>query len=147
MINIILLHPQIPQNTGAIARSVACFGAKLHLIEPLGFVFSMDKMKRGGMDYLEIAPIERHSDIHEFQAKYKGRNILMTTHGSSEFNKFIVHDQDNIYFGNESSGAKPEYHAMMAHRLRIGIMDNTRSLNLAVSAAIVLYEAHKQLTP
>ena len=145
MINIILLHPQIPQNTGAIARSVACFGAKLHLIEPLGFVFSLEKMKRAGMDYLEIAPIERHVDIFEFQAKYTGRNILMTTKGNADCNKFAFEANDNIYFGNESSGAKPEYHAMMAHRLRIGIMNNTRSLNLAVSAAIVLYEAHKQL--
>ncbi len=145
MVNIVLLHPEIPQNTGAIARSVACFGGQLHLIEPLGFVFSPEKMRRAGMDYLDFTQIHRHISLESFLEKYPTRHILMTTKANGYLHEFQFQAGDNLFFGNESSGAPEAYHRQMHHRIKIQMAGTARSLNLAVSVAISLYEFNRQV--
>ena len=142
---IALYEPDIPQNTAAIIRTCACLGAKLEIIEPCGFLFSDKRFKRVVMDYMDEKTIEFYqSSEHFFKSKKNGRVILMTTKGSISYSKFKFEINDTILFGRESAGVPEKIHEKVNHRLKIPMINNKRSLNLASSVAIILAESLKQ---
>ena len=136
---IALYEPDIPQNTAAIIRTCACLGAKLEIIEPCGFLFSDKRFKRVVMDYMDERSIKFYqSSEHFFKSKKNERVVLMTTKAS------ITYTNDTILFGRESAGVPEKIHEMVNHRLKIPMINNKRSLNLASSVAIILAESLKQ---
>ena len=142
---IALYEPDIPQNTAAIIRTCACLGAKLEIIEPCGFLFSDRRFKRVVMDYMDEKTIEFYqSSEHFFNSKKNERIILMTTKGSMNYSKFKFELNDTILFGRESAGVPDKIHETVNHRLKIPMISNKRSLNLASSVAIILAESLKQ---
>ena len=142
---IALYEPDIPQNTAAIIRTCACLGAKLEIIEPCGFLFSDKRFKRVVMDYMDEKTIEFYqSSEHFFNSKKNERIILMTTKGSINYSKFKFELNDTILFGRESAGVPDKIHETVNHRLKIPMIKNKRSLNLASSVAIILAESLKQ---
>jgi len=142
---IALYEPDIPQNTAAIIRTCACLGAKLEIIEPCGFLFSDKRFKRVVMDYMDEKTIEFYqSSEHFFNSKKNERIILMTTKGSMNYSKFKFELNDTILFGRESAGVPDKIHKTVNHRLKIPMIGNKRSLNLASSVAIILAESLKQ---
>ena len=142
---IALYEPDIPQNTAAIIRTCACLGAKLEIIEPCGFLFSDKRFKRVVMDYMDEKTIEFYqSSEHFFNSKKNERIILMTTKGSISYSKFKFEINDTILFGRESAGVPDKIHETVNHRLKIPMISNKRSLNLASSVAIILAESLKQ---
>jgi tRNA (cytidine/uridine-2'-O-)-methyltransferase len=142
---IALYEPDIPQNTAAIIRTCACLGAKLEIIEPCGFLFSDKRFKRVVMDYMDEKTIEFYqSSEHFFNSKKNERIILMTTKGSMNYSKFKFELNDTILFGRESAGVPDKIHETVNHRLKIPMISNKRSLNLASSVAIILAESLKQ---
>ncbi len=142
---IALYEPDIPQNTAAIIRTCACLGAKLEIIEPCGFLFSDKRFKRVVMDYMDEKTIEFYqSSEHFFNSKKNERIILMTTKGSISYSKFKFETNDTILFGRESAGVPEKIHEKVNHRLKIPMINNKRSLNLASSVAIILAESLKQ---
>ena len=143
---IALYEPDIPQNTAAIIRTCACLGAKLEIIEPCGFFLTDKRFKRVVMDYMDLSHIEFHkSSTKFFEAKKNQRIILMTTKGSLSYTKFKFNSEDTILFGRESAGVPDNIHKLIKNRLRIPMSQNTRSLNIASSVAIVLGESLRQL--
>ena len=140
---IALYQPEIAGNVGAILRLGACMGVAVDIIEPTGFVFSDARLKRAGMDYIDQAAITRHSDWNGF-AQSAGRLILLTTKGDRSLYDFVFKDGDVLMFGNEGSGVPAGIAGQVAAKLRIPIVASTRSLNLAVAAAIALSEALRQ---
>ena len=142
---IALYEPDIPQNTAAIIRTCGCLGAKLEIIEPCGFLFSDKRFKRVVMDYMDEKTIEFYqSSEHFFNSKKNERIILMTTKGSMNYSKFKFELNDTILFGRESAGVPDKIHETVNHRLKIPMISNKRSLNLASSVAIILAESLKQ---
>ena len=142
---IALYEPDIPQNTAAIIRTCACLGAKLEIIEPCGFLFSDKRFKRVVMDYMDEKTIEFYqSSEHFFNSKKNERIILMTTKGSISYSKFKFETNDTILFGRESAGVPEKIHEKVNHRLKIPMVKDKRSLNLASSVAIILAESLKQ---
>ena len=142
---IALYEPDIPQNTAAIIRTCACLGAKLEIIEPCGFLFSDKRFKRVVMDYMDEKTIEFYqSSEHFFNSKKNERIILMTTKGSISYSKFKFETNDTILFGRESAGVPEKIHEKVNHRLKIPMVNDKRSLNLASSVAIILAESLKQ---
>ena len=143
---IALYEPDIPQNTAAIIRTCACLGAKLEIIEPCGFFLTDKRCKRVVMDYMDLSHIESHkSSTKFFEAKKNQRIILMTTKGSLSYTKFKFNSEDTILFGRESAGVPDNIHKLIKNRLKIPMSQNTRSLNIASSVAIVLGESLRQL--
>ena len=144
---IALYQPDIPQNTGTIIRLATCFGTRVHLIEPLGFVFSNRSLKRAGMDYLEQASIIRHSDWPSFNQKrieMGQRLVLFTTKAECNHIEFEFQSDDLILMGRESAGVPEEVHSTVDARLKIPMVTGMRSLNVAVATAIALGEAYRQ---
>lgn len=142
---IALYEPDIPQNTAAIIRTCACLGAKLEIIEPCGFLFSDKRFKRVVMDYMDEKTIEFYQSSEQFfNSKKNERIILMTTKGSISYSKFKFETNDTILFGRESAGVPEKIHEKVNHRLKIPMINNKRSLNLASSVAIILAESLKQ---
>lgn len=144
--HIILYQPEIPQNTGNIGRTCVATGTDLHLIEPLGFRFNDKMIKRSGMDYLEQLKLERHINFDAFKEKYSQARIWMaTTKAHKVYTEADFREDDFIMFGKESAGIPEEilvdYESTC---IRIPMLSETRSLNLANSVAIVLYEALRQ---
>lgn len=147
MLNIVLIEPEIPQNTGNIARTCAVIGARLHLVKPLGFDISDKYVKRAGLDYWDKLEIITYEDLNEFKEKVAGKNIyLLTTKGEKVYTKVEYKDDDYLIFGPESRGI-PESYILenFDHAIRIPMGNNLRSLNLSNSVAIVAYEALRQL--
>ena len=145
MINIALYQPDIPQNTAAIIRLCSCLGANLEIIEPCGFRLDDIKIKRIAMDYLENCKIIRHKSIQEFfEIKKKSRIILMTTKANKMYHTFNFKNKDTILFGRESKGVPKFIHKKSFKNLKIPMLKNARSLNIATSAAITLSEALRQ---
>ena len=143
---IALYEPDIPQNTAAIIRTCACLGAKLEIIEPCGFFLTDKRFKRVVMDYMDLSHIEFHkSSTKFFEAKKNQRIILMTTKGSLSYTKFKFNSEDTILFGRESAGVPDNIHKLIKNRLKIPMSQNTRSLNIASSVAIVLEESIRQI--
>jgi tRNA (cytidine/uridine-2'-O-)-methyltransferase len=142
---IALYEPDIPQNTAAIIRTCACLGAKLEIIEPCGFLLSDKRFKRVVMDYMDWDKIDLYqSSEHFFKAKKNQRIVLMTTKASISYTKFKFNKNDTILFGRESAGVPEKVHKLINDRLKIPMNENTRSLNIASSVAIVLAESLRQ---
>ena len=142
---IALFEPDIPQNTGAIIRTCACLGAKLEIIEPCGFLLSDKRFKRVVMDYMDLDKVKIYQSSDKFfEAKKNHRVILMTTKGSISYLKFKFKKNDTILFGRESAGVPEKIHQSISDRLKIPMNENTRSLNIASSVAIVLAESLRQ---
>ena len=142
---IALYEPDIPQNTAAIIRTCACLGAKLEIIEPCGFMLSDKRFKRVVMDYMNLDKIEIYQSIDKFfEAKENHRVILMTTKASTSYLKFKFEKNDTILFGRESAGVPENVHQLINDRLKIPMSEDTRSLNIATSVAIILAESLRQ---
>ena len=145
MISIALYKPDIPQNTASILRLCACFGLKMHIIEPCGFNLNDTRFKRVIMDYINQSSIIRYESFKELLNKNKkSRVILMSTKSKKTLFKFKFEKTDIILFGKESKGV-PEYiHKEIKNKLKIPISNKTRSLNVAISASITAAEALRQ---
>tara|TARA_B100000700_G_C14989108_1_gene830353 strand:+ start:307 stop:756 length:450 start_codon:yes stop_codon:yes gene_type:complete len=146
MISIALYKPDIPQNTASILRLCACFGLKMHIIEPCGFNLNDTRFKRVIMDYINQSSIIRYENFKELLTKNKkSRIILMSTKAKKSLYKFSFRNNDIILFGRESKGV-PEYiHNQLKNKLKIPIDPKTRSLNVAISASISASEALRQI--
>lgn len=141
---IALFEPDIPQNTGAIIRLGACLGVPVDIIEPCGFLFSDTGFRRAGMDYLELAEVMRRPSWDQFLASRGGRIILMTTKAQTAYTAFPFRSTDIILLGRESAGVPGNVHEAADARLRVPLRAGLRSLNVAMTAAIVLGEALRQ---
>ena len=143
-----LYQPDIPQNTGAMLRLAACLGSAVDLIEPCGFVWSDRRLRRAGMDYLEGVALTRHESWAAFltacAAAQTGRLVLLTTSGNIAHHDFAFRPTDVLLVGRESAGVPPEVHAAADARVFVPMTAGTRSLNVALAAAIVLAEALRQ---
>ena len=147
MLHIIFLEPEIPGNSGAAIRLAACTGAFLHLVEPLGFDMSDTKLKRAGLDYHDLAHVKVHHTFDEALAEDPGRIWAFTGHASRHYSDITYADGDGLLFGRESVGL-PDWamsHPRVSECVRIQMREGIRSLNLANSASIALYEAWRQL--
>ena len=144
--NIVLLEPEIPQNTGNIGRTCCATGTKLHLIEPMGFKINEKSVKRAGMDYWEHLDVTIYESYEDFLEKNPNAKIWMaTTKGPNRYSDVKFEENDYIMFGKESAGIPEEI--LVEHKedcIRIPMLDEIRSLNLSNSVAIVLYEALRQ---
>lgn len=141
---IALFEPDIPQNTGAIIRLGACLGVPVDIIEPCGFLFSDSGFRRAGMDYLELVEVTRHPSWDQFLASRDGRIILMTTKAPTAYTAFAFRSTDIILLGRESAGVPGNVHDAADARLRVTLRAGLRSLNVAMTAAIVIGEALRQ---
>lgn len=146
MIDIILLEPEIPQNTGNIARTCAATGARLHLIKPLGFDISDRAVKRAGLDYWHLMELHVYENIDEFFAKNGDDNLwLLTTKAPRSYVEADFSGDVKLMFGKETAGLPEWLREKYRDRcIRIPMREEARSLNLGNSAAIVCYEALKQ---
>lgn len=148
MFHIVLFEPEIPPNTGNIIRLCANAGARLHLIKPLGFELSDKHLKRAGLDYHEYAELTVYENWAEYLQALNGRRMFaLTTKGSTRHTDLQFKDEDVFVFGPESRGLPEEIRAQFAaeHRVRLPMLPHSRSLNLSNSAAILLYEAWRQV--
>ena len=142
---IALYEPDIPQNTAAIVRTCSCLGAILEIIEPCGFLFNDKRFKRVVMDYLDENMIKIYNSAEEFFDKKKyERIILMTTKAKKKYTNFKFRKNDTLLFGRESAGVPETIHKKVKHKIKIPMIENKRSLNLATSVAIVLSENLRQ---
>ena len=143
--HIVLYKPDIPQNTAAIIRLGACLSLNIHLIEPCGFNLNDSRFKRVVMDYVNLSKIVRHESFEEFKKKFKkSRIVLMTTKAKKLYHKFKFKKNDMLLFGRESAGVPEEIHQMLKNKIKIPMNKKTRSLNVAMSVAIVAAEALRQ---
>ncbi|MBP3462407.1 MAG: tRNA (cytidine(34)-2'-O)-methyltransferase [Tyzzerella sp.] len=146
MINIVLFEPEIPANTGNIGRTCVATGARLHLIEPLGFRLDEKSLKRAGMDYWKDLDVTTYIDFNDFLEKNPNAKIYMATTKAPNVYTDVAYEPDcYIMFGKESAGIPEEI--LVNHReesIRIPMVGDIRSLNLGNSVAIVLYEALRQ---
>lgn len=148
-LHIVFVEPEIPPNTGNIARTCAATDSVLHLVEPLGFSISDRALKRAGLDYWPYVKVEVHESLEAFLAQYKGRRMfLATTKGGHLYTDFQYQDEDMFLFGRETRGLPRDF--ITAHEdraIRIPMSESTRlrSFNLANSANIILFEALRQM--
>ena len=148
MFHIVLFEPEIPPNTGNIIRLCANTGAALHLIEPLGFNLEDKQLKRAGLDYHEYANLNIHKNWHEFKLAMTGKRMFaITTKGSQNYANAQFQVEDVFVFGPETRGLPEEIRSEFTpeHRLRLPMLPESRSLNLSNSAAVLLYEAWRQV--
>lgn len=148
MFTIVLFEPEIPPNTGNIIRLCANTGAELHLVRPLGFTLEDKQLKRAGLDYHEFANLQVHDDWAACKAALQGKRLFaITTKGSTRHADIAFEAGDVFVFGPETRGLPEEVRAEFApeHRVRLPMVANSRSLNLSNSAAILLYEAWRQV--
>ena len=142
---LVLYQPDIPQNAGTILRLAACLGVAVDVIEPCGFVWSEQRMRRAGMDYLEFATVRRHSSWEAFVAdRHPGRLILATTRAAVPLAETRFEADDHLILGRESSGVPEEVHAAADLAVKVPMVAGARSLNVAVSAGILLSEGLRQ---
>jgi tRNA (cytidine/uridine-2'-O-)-methyltransferase len=142
-----LYQPDIPGNTGTILRLAACLGFAVDIIEPAGFDISDRNLKRAGMDYLAAAALTRHVNwerFEEWRAATGRRLILATTKASQRYTDFAFRSDDILLFGRESAGVPDHVHERADGRLLIPMVEGQRSINLAVSAAMITGEAMRQ---
>ncbi len=148
-VHIVLYQPEIPANTGNIARTCAATDTNLHLIRPLGFSTDDKMLKRAGLDYWEHVNISYYDSIEEFFEKTDGEYFFLTKFGKKPHTSFDYSNPEEDYyfvFGKETTGLPDEVKEANADRcLRIPMTDNVRSLNLSNTAAILVYEALRQL--
>jgi tRNA (cytidine/uridine-2'-O-)-methyltransferase len=150
-----LFEPDIPQNCGTILRMAACFGVPVDIIEPCGFIFGGRQMRRAGMDYLDQVEVSQHASWAKFaesraesqvnsRANLVGRLVLLTTRAEQTHTDFQFKSNDCLILGRESAGVPDLIHDNVDARLRIPMESGLRSLNVAISAAVVLGEALRQ---
>ena len=145
MINIVLYKPDIPQNTAAIVRLSACLNLKIHIIEPCGFNLDDSRFKRVVMDYIKLSQIVRYPNFDSFKKKNsKSRIVLMTTKSKKFYHQFRFRKNDFLLFGRESAGVPDEIHEKIKDKLKVPLSGKARSLNVAMTVAIVASEALKQ---
>lgn len=148
-LHIVFVEPEIPPNTGNIARTCAATNTKLHLVKPLGFDISEKAVKRAGLDYWPYVDLEVHESLDDFMDKYKDkRKFLATTKGGRIYTDFEYMDDDMFLFGRETKGLPRDFIAENAElAIRIPMSEDTRlrSFNLSNSANIILFEALRQL--
>ena len=149
-LNIVLVEPEIPQNTGNIARTCAALGAKLHLVYPLGFSISEKQVKRAGLDYWDKLEIEEHISFNKFLEKYKPEEnnmFFVTTKGKQVYSDVDYSEMDEIFilFGKETKGLPEDIlRKDIDKTIRIPMREGLRSLNLSNSVAIVAYDIFRQ---
>lgn len=148
MINIVLIEPEIPQNTGNIMRTCIATNSTLHLIKPLGFDLSEKKMRRSGVDYIDKINLVVYENIHEFFEKNSGEFYFLTRYGHkppSDFDLSSIDSNFYFFFGRESTGIKKEILKPYLDRcMRLPMSSDVRSLNLSNTVAITVYEALSQ---
>ena len=143
--HIALYKPDIPQNTAAIIRFSACLNLKVHIIEPCGFDLNDPRFKRVVMDYIGYSKIFKYQDYDDFSKKNKkNRIILMTTKATKHYHKFKFKKNDILLFGRESAGVPEKLHQSIENKIKIPMNKKTRSLNVAMSVAIISTEALRQ---
>jgi len=143
--HIALYKPDIPQNTAAIIRLGACLNLKIHIIEPCGFNLHDSRFKRVVMDYMGMSRIFRYEDYDDFLKKNKNKRIvLMTTKAKKHYHKFKFKKNDMMLFGRESAGVPENLHKTIKNRIKVPMNKKTRSLNVAMSVAIISAEALRQ---
>lgn len=148
MFKIVLYQPEIAPNTGNIIRLCANTGAELHLIEPLGFAMDDKRLRRAGLDYREYSRVERHRDWRAFvDAEQPARVLALSTKGRRNHTEIDFRAGDAIVFGPETRGLPAEFLAGVGaeYTLRIPMRPDSRSLNLSNAAAVIVYEAWRQL--
>ena len=143
--HIVLYKPDIPQNTAAIIRLGACLNLKIHIIEPCGFNLHDSRFKRVVMDYMNMSRVFRYEDYDDFLKKNKNKRIvLMTTKAKKHYHKFKFKKNDMMLFGRESAGVPENLHKTIKNRIKVPMNKKTRSLNVAMSVAIISAEALRQ---
>jgi len=143
--HIALYQPDIPPNTGTIIRMAACLDVMVDIIEPCGFPFGEKSFRRAGMDYIDQSKITRHTSWQAFlETVGNKRIILLPTKAAEPYTDFNFRSDDILLLGRESAGVPDEVHGRADHRLLIPMTPATRSLNIALSAAMVLGEALRQ---
>lgn len=145
--HIVLVEPEIPANTGNIARTCAATGCSLHLVRPLGFSTDDKQLKRAGLDYWHAVDIQYHDSFWELRDKHpRGRFFCATTKGSTYYTDYAYREGDFFVFGKETKGLSPDIlEANRSHLIRMPMSDKVRSLNLSNSAAIMVYEGLRQI--
>lgn len=149
MFNIVLVHPEIPPNTGNVIRLAANTGCRLHLIEPLGFSLEDKLLQRAGLDYHEYAELQVHADWQAFlnaEQPAPARLFAFTTRGQQGFQQIAWQPGDWLVFGSESAGLHPDVRAQIAEVqwLRLPMRPGQRSLNLSNAVAVAVFEAWRQ---
>lgn len=150
MVALALYQPDIPQNLGAMLRLCACLGLPLHVIEPCGFPLNDARIRRAGMDYIDHADWQRHSSWGAFMDYLKaqnGRLIVLSSKAETPYYSHSFAPQDYMLFGRESAGLPEDIHSQADLRLTIPMQSGARSLNLALSAAIIAGEITRQRSP
>ena len=143
--HIALYKPDIPQNTAAIIRLSACLNLKIHIIEPCGFDINDSRFKRVVMDYIGLSKIFRYEDYDQFLKRNKNKRIvLMTTKAKKHYHKFNFKKKDILLFGRESAGVPENLHKSIKNKIKVPMNKKTRSLNVAMSVAIISSEALRQ---
>ena len=143
--HIALYKPDIPQNTAAIIRLGACLNLKIHIIEPCSFNLHDSRFKRVVMDYMGMSRVFRYEDYDDFLKKNKNKRIvLMTTKAKKHYHKFKFKKNDMMLFGRESAGVPENLHKTIKNRIKVPMNKKTRSLNVAMSVAIISAEALRQ---
>ena len=143
--HIALYKPDIPQNTAAIIRLGACLNLKIHIIEPCGFNLHDARFKRVVMDYLGFSKIIKYENYNKFLIKNKRKRIvLMTTKAKKHYHKFNFKKNDILLFGRESAGVPENLHKTIKDKVKVPMNKKTRSLNVAMSVAIISSEALRQ---
>ena len=148
MLDVVLFQPQIPPNTGNIIRLCANSGFRLHLIEPLGFDLDDKKLKRAGLDYHEFTSVKRYQSYEIFIADQKPTRVLAITTKATHYYGDVEFTQgDYLLFGSETSGLPDEVRAQIPDRdkIRIPMLEGSRSMNLSNATAVIIYEAWRQL--
>jgi len=147
MLRIALYQPDIPGNTGTILRLAACLGLGVDIIEPAGFDISDRNLKRAGMDYLSAVTLTRHVNWERFETwrRESGRRlVLASTKAAQCYTDFTYHDNDVLLFGRESAGVPDHVHEKADGRILIPMVEGQRSINVAMSAAMISGEALRQ---
>lgn len=144
-LHIVLVEPEIPQNTGNIARTCAATGAVLHLIEPLGFEISDRYLKRAGLDYWQYLELHTYPNLEAFFEKNKGEYYFFTTKGKKNYTQSTYEGEVYLFFGKETRGLPEDLiRAHIDRAVRLPMRENIRSLNLSNSVAIAVYEVLRQ---
>lgn len=146
LFNIVLVEPEIPQNTGNIARTCAATGSRLHIVKPMGFEIDDKKLKRAGLDYWHLLGVKYYENLDDFFEKNKGgRYFYSTTKGLNTYSEVSYKDGDYILFGKETKGLPEKLlYENRSMCIRIPMISEARSLNLSNSVAVVVYEALRQ---
>ena len=148
MIHLAQFQPEIPQNTGTLLRTSACLGVTLDIIDPCGFGLSDSRLKRAGMDYVDLAHYNRHLSWDHFQdtcQAEKRRIVYLTPHAKTSYLDFKFQENDTLLLGRESNGIPSEISQTIEHQITIPMTDGTRSMNVAIAGALVLGEALRQI--